>query len=55
MTLVTEKGIHVERIEFDPNYWQDLVVKLEDFYDNCLAPEIVSPVHIIGLKVLCLV
>ena len=25
-------------------------MKLEDFYDNCLAPEIVSPVHIIGLK-----
>ena len=28
-----------------------LLPKLSEFYDNCLAPEIVSPVHALGLPI----
>ena len=50
--IYTEKGLSVERIPFDRDFWQfDLLPKLTDFYDNCLAPEIVSPVHVIGMPV----
>ncbi len=46
--VFTTKGISIERIEFDDEFWQDLVLCLTD---NCLAPEIVSPIHVLGLKV----
>ena len=49
--VYTEKGLSIQRIQFDNSFWRDLVATLEDFYDNCLAPEIVSPVHVLGLKV----
>ena len=50
--VYTEKGLSVERIEFDSDFWEkELLPKLTDFYDNCLAPEIVSPVHVLGLPV----
>ena len=50
--VYTKKGIHVERIDFDPEFWNDkLLPKLEDFYDTCLAPNIVCPVHALGLPV----
>ena len=49
--VYTEKGLSIQRIYFDETFWGDLLKKLEDFYDNCLAPEIVSPVHVLGLKV----
>ena len=48
---IQKKDINIERIEFDPTYWNKLIQKLEDFYDNCLASDIVSPVHVLGLKV----
>ena len=53
MTVVyTETGISVERIAYDSDFWnQDLLPKLAAFYDNCLAPEIVCPVHILGIPV----
>ena len=42
----TNRGISVERVEFDKNYWQHtLLPKLEAFFDNCLGPEIISPFH----------
>ena len=48
--VYTTKGISVERIDYDQNYWKiTLLPKLENFYDNCLAPEIVSPIHALGL------
>ena len=28
-----------------------LLPKLNSFYDNCVAPELVSPVHILGLPI----
>lgn len=50
--VYTTKGISVQRINFDSNFWETrLLPKLTDFYDNCLAPEIVSPVHVLGLPV----
>lgn len=50
--IYTEKGINIERIKFDCDFWEkDLVPKLTKFFDNCLGPEIVSPVHVLGLKV----
>ena len=51
LIVYTEKGLSFQRIHFDHSFWRDLVVKLKDFYDICLGPEIVSPVHLLGIKV----
>ena len=49
--VFTNRGISIERINYDPNYWtNELLPKLESFFDNCLAPE-VSPVHALGLPI----
>ena len=38
--------------EFDQDYRQNtLLPKLEAFFDNCLGPEIVSPMHALGLPI----
>ena len=48
--IYTTKGISVERVLFDEHYWKNcLLPKLESFFDNCLGPEIVSPLHALGL------
>ena len=48
--LFTTKGISVERIAFNEDYWEKtLLPKLTDFYDYCLGPEIVSPIRVLGL------
>ena len=48
--VFTKKGISIERVLFDEEYWKDtLLPKLEAFFDNCLGPEIVSPMHALGL------
>lgn len=50
--IYTCKGISVERINFDVDFWEkQLLPKLTEFYDKCLAPEIVSPIHVLGLKI----
>ena len=50
--IYTSKGISVQRIQFDKVYWEKtLLPKLTEFYDNCLGPEIVSPVHVLGLPI----
>ena len=50
--IYTEKDISIERVTFDVLFWStELLPKLIDFYDNCLAPEIVSPVHVLGIAV----
>ena len=50
--VYTLKGISVERINFDDDYWiLRLLPKLQSFYDNCVLPEIVSPVHYLGLPI----
>ena len=48
--IFTKKGISVERVIFDDEYWKNtLLPKLEAFFDNCLGPEIVNPMHALGL------
>ena len=50
--VYTTKDISVQQIEFNQQYWKSqLLPKLSDFYDNCVGPEIVSPVHVLGLPV----
>lgn len=51
--IYTEKGLSVKRIPFDRDFRQfDLLPKLTDFYENCLAPEKVSLVHVLSMLVL---
>ena len=47
--IYTQRGIHVQREFFDEVFWRELLVKLTSFYDNCVAPEIISPLHALGL------
>ena len=50
--VFTLKGISVERIRYNQEYWKDkLLPKLTSFYDNCVAPELVSPVHVLGVPI----
>ena len=48
----TMKGLSVQRIPFNSSFWTDkLLPKLVSFYDNCVAPEIVSPIYSLGLPI----
>ena len=48
----TTKDLLVERMAFDKCFWLDkLLPKLKDFYDKCVAPEIVSPIYLLGMQV----
>ena len=48
--VYTTKGIHIERVSFDKHFWEkELLPKLKSFFENCLAPEILHPMHAIGL------
>lgn len=50
--IYTPRGLSVERIHFNQSFWNsELLPKLTSFYDNCVAPEIVSPMHAVGLPV----
>ena len=50
--VYTTKGISVERIHFDEHFWNGVLLpKLTRFFDNCLAPEILHPMHAVGLPV----
>ena len=50
--LYTPRGVSVERVCYDQKFWeQDLLPKLEEFYKTCVAPEMISPVHVLGLPV----
>ena len=45
--IYINKGISVA---FNVDFWnKKLLPKLTSFYDNCIAPEIVSPLHPLGL------
>ena len=43
--VYTPKEISIERITFDPEYWDNVLTKLTEFYDNYFALEIVSPLQ----------
>lgn len=46
----TNVDINIQRVKFDNDFWtQHLLPKLSDFYDLCFAPEVVSPVHVLGV------
>jgi len=50
--IYTTKGVNVHQVQFDKDYWNlTLLPKLTTFYDNCVAPEIVSPVHVLGIPI----
>ena len=50
--VFTMKGVSVQRVPYDPIYWTNkLLPKLTSFYDSCIAPEIVSPLHPLGLPI----
>ena len=49
--IFTEKGISIQRIPFNEEFWNNLLARLTSFYDNCVVPEIVSPMHSVGLPV----
>lgn len=50
--VFTNKGLSVERINYDSEFWENkLLPKLTLFYDKCFCPSIVSPVHLLGMKV----
>ena len=52
LVVYTKKGIFIERIENDTDFWEnELLSKLTAFYDGCLCPSIVAPIHLIGMKV----
>ena len=46
--VYTKKGISIERIENDSEFWEhELLPKLITFYDCCFCPSIVSPIHLV--------
>ena len=50
--VFTLKGISVLHIAFNQEFWTDkLLPKLSHFYDNSVAPELISPVHVLGLPI----
>ena len=50
--VYTTKGLSVECIHFDKPFWETkLLPKLAAFYDNCIGPEVVCPMHWEGLPI----
>ena len=49
--IYTLKGISVSRVKFDNKFWEGTLPKLVSFYNNYVAPEIVSPVHTLGIPI----
>ena len=50
--IYTTKGIAVNRVHFNEEFWSNqLLPCLIKFYTKCIAPEIVSPVHVLGLPI----
>ena len=50
--IFTTKGINIERIYFNELFWErEVLPKLVHFYDSCLAPEILHPMHAIGVSI----
>ena len=49
--VYTQKGFSIQRIPLNKSFWENAFTKLKLFYDNCVVPEIVSPMHAVGLPV----
>ena len=49
--VYTTKDLFIHQIKYNEDFWNcELLPKLIEFYDCCLAPAIVSPVHIMGMQ-----
>lgn len=51
IVIITNKDINVERVLYNEEYWMNTLhvhPKRESFFDNCLGPEIISPIHAPG-------
>ena len=46
----TPKGMLVERIRFDPKFWEDIKSKLVRFHREAILPELTLPRHPTGLQ-----
>ena len=40
--VFTSHGHFIQRIDFDPAFWESMLVKLEWFWANCLFPELLT-------------
>jgi len=50
--IYTTKGINVERIPFDRDYWRNTLLHINlELSSIILGPEIVSPMHALGLPI----
>ena len=50
--IYTTKGIAINRVHFNEEFWtSQLLPCLIEFYSKCIAPEIVSPIHVLGLPI----
>ena len=50
--IIISNKVHIQRISFDVDFWKnELLPKLVHFYDNCLAPEIIHPMQVLGLPI----
>ena len=50
--IYTMKGIAVDRVYFNEDFCNnELLPCLNEFYSKCVAPKIVSPVHVLGLPI----
>jgi len=47
--IYTTKGVSVERIHFDTNYWSNTLLLIWWIFNNCLGPEITSLLHALGI------
>ena len=51
--IYTTQGLSVHRVLFDSDYWNNtLLPKFVSFYNNCVPPEIISPIHTLALPLL---
>ena len=41
----TPKGISIERIKANPKFWEEIVPKLDDFWNKAILPELAAPEH----------
>ena len=41
----------IQRIPYDHQYWTDNLPKLVSFYNDCIAPECVSPLNCVQLPI----
>ena len=50
--IYTTKGIAINHVHFNEKFWtSQLLPCLIEFYNKCIAPEIVSPIHELGLPI----